>query len=273
MARSIRIVGESWRYLRKRPRLLVLPLVSALAAIGAMLIFLPVRGALHGVSERPRDLVAGAVMALPLTFVTVFCNVGFLTMVRADQRGERPTLATGLRCATALLPAIAVWTLLSWAVGTLLSSLEQLPGIGGLVGRVLGFLGGLVWGLATFFMIPVLVVEHEGGLAGVRRSAVAFRRRWGEAVTADIGIGTVFSLLMAPGAMIFLVGLGAGNIASMLVGLVWIAPLIAVSSALTDLFTLQLYCEDDRGPFGERSLRAAVRPKQRRRWFRPGRAA
>ncbi len=164
-----------------------------------------------------------------------------------------------------MLPVILAWTLLSWTVGTVLSLLEELPLVGGVAGRILGILGGLAWGLATFFVVPVLVVERTGALAGVRASSATFRRRWGEAVTADVGIGFAFGLAMLPGIWTVIGGIAAGSTVAVVIGLVW---MMTLSSALVELFTLQLYCEDQRGPWSNATLATAVTPRKRPWWRR-----
>ena len=67
--------------------------------------------------------------------------------------------------------------------------MQHLPGVE-LAARLVGFLGGLAWGLATFFVVPVLAVEGLGPIAAVSRSASVFRHRWGETLSGDLTVGS-----------------------------------------------------------------------------------
>jgi uncharacterized membrane protein len=114
----------------------------------------------------------------------------------------------------------------------------------------------------------------------VRRSAEVFRRRWGEAVTADISLGILFSLLIAPGAAVGIAGAEilehddvALGISLIVAGVFLAAPPLVVSSAMTELFTFELYrfsVDGERrvvgGPFTSGQLASAIAP--RRRWWR-----
>src|SRR5437764_475463 len=68
-------------------------------------------------------------------------------------RSHRDAEPTERREARGRLPAILGWTVLSTAVGQALSALETLPG-GDWLGRFIGSLGALAWGLATYFGHP-----------------------------------------------------------------------------------------------------------------------
>lgn len=51
----------------------------------------------------------------------------------------------------------------------------------------------LAWGLLTFFIVPVIVLEDTASLRTLlRESGDAFRETWGESVSASLGISFVF---------------------------------------------------------------------------------
>ena len=68
------------------------------------------------------------------------------------------------------------WAILSAVVGTAIRLLEQRLG---LVGRLIGFAGGLAWAVATFLVIPVLAFENVGPLEAVKRSSSILKARFG----------------------------------------------------------------------------------------------
>lgn len=52
------------------------------------------------------------------------------------------------------------------------------------------------WTLATFLIVPVLVVEDVGPVDGLKRSTTLLKRTWGEQIAGNAGIGLVTGLAM-----------------------------------------------------------------------------
>ncbi len=65
----------------------------------------------------------------------------------------------------------------------------------GLLGRLVVGLVGLAWNLATFLVVPVLVVEDVGPIEAIRQSAAYLKRTWGEQIVGNLGMGLVFGLI------------------------------------------------------------------------------
>jgi hypothetical protein len=271
------LLGLSWDLLSERPKLLVLPAVGALATtIAALVIFLPILWWTRALPAKVSVVIATTAAALPFTVISTTSNVAFLAMVDAHIRGDDPTVRDGLRVAWARRWQILAWSLVASVVGSVLNALEQLPGVN-LVGRLAGFLGGLVWGLATFFVVPVLAVEGLGPIAAVRRSAALFRSRWGETLAGDLTIGAAVAVAMIPGACALITGVLAFDHDSWIVGVILLsagiallAPLLALQAAITELFTYVLFRETVEGelprPFTPADVGAAFTPH--RSWWR-----
>jgi hypothetical protein len=66
----------------------------------------------------------------------------------------------------------------------------------GALGRIVSSLIGLAWNLATFLVIPVLVVEDVGPVEGIKRSGRMLKDTWGEQIAGNFSIGLVFGLLI-----------------------------------------------------------------------------
>jgi hypothetical protein len=282
-AKGWHLIGLAWRELLSGNRtLLVLPALSALAvAVTAAAIWVPIVY-LDATSDHPHlrlaILVATALTAIPSTFVTVFCNVGFLAMVQQHLRGEQPSVRGGVRFAKDRWRKIVAWSLLSSLVGSILRGLEQLPGGGELAGRLLSLAGGLAWSAGTYFVIPVLVMEDLGVKGSIARSASVFRNRWGEAITGSLSIGIVVGLTLPPLMLLVCIGCIALFLGEIAIGVVCVVlgastftAALAFASALTELFQLLLYREATEetatpGPFDSTTLASAFQP--RRRWWR-----
>ena len=81
------------------------------------------------------------------------------------------------------------WAMLSAVVGTAIRLLEQRLG---LVGRLIGFAGGLAWAVATFLVIPVLAFENVGPIEAVKRSSSILKARFGTVARGGLRFGLLF---------------------------------------------------------------------------------
>lgn len=281
IARSFRLLGQSWEFLRERPRLMIIPVISAVATtIGALVIFAPILVLTHEASFKVSFFIATAVTLFPFTFVATYLNVAFLGMVQDHMHGREPTVRSGLALARSRLRPIAAWSLLATGVGVVISALQHLPfGAGEWVARVVSWLGGLAWALATFFVVPVLALHGPGAHESVRRSARTFRDRWGETLIGDVGLSAAFAIITIPACMTGAAGAialdeGAHGLGIMLIGIsILIAcPLIALQTALTELFSLVLYREATDGvivgPYSEDDLRRSFEKRKPPFWRR-----
>jgi hypothetical protein len=196
-------------------------------------------------------------------------------MVDGHLRGEAPRVRDGLRAAWRRRWAILGWSALDSGVGSAVNALEELPGVSWF-GQLAGVVGGVGWGLATFFVVPVLVVEKVGPISGVRRSARVFRERWKATLVGDLTLGAVLSLAELPGVVLLLIGATAFRDSAFALGavllgagIVLLIPLLVIESAMTKLFQYALY-RDSVGeglpaPFTPADVGAAF--TRRRRWL------
>jgi hypothetical protein len=122
-------------------------------------------------------------------------------------------------------------------VGVLLNQLEQRLSI---VGKLLVKLVGIAWGVATYLVVPILVIEKESVSRTIRKSAGLLRKTWGEQLSVGIGLGVIILLYLLPGVALMIIGYqyspvlvaaGAAAIAAVLVG----------QEALVVMFQVALY--------------------------------
>ena len=74
------------------------------------------------------------------------------------------------------------------------------------LGRIVARVTGLVWTLASFFVVPLLAFEDMGPVEALYKSAQIFRKRWGEEVVGGFSFELVFLLLALPGLLLPLMG-------------------------------------------------------------------
>jgi hypothetical protein len=197
------VARSSWNVLRQDKALVVFPIMSALACTVVTALFLlplarsgyvPVRG--HLLDQGHGRLLTLYLAFVANNFVMIFFNAGLTTCAFMQFAGERPTVGQGLSAAWARLPQIAAWALFAGTVGWALRVLEERVH---LLGRIVVAIIGVGWNVATFFVVPVLLVEQLGPLDAFRRSAAVMRERWGEVMGGDVGLGAVSLVMQLPG--------------------------------------------------------------------------
>lgn len=203
---------ESLRVLRKDPELLVFPLFSSMFSglvMGSFALPLWFTGYAQWLAQQPERhkeplvwLIVFAFYAINY-FVILFFNSALVACAIIRLRGGDPTLADGFRAAVARLPQIVGWALVSATVGLVLKIVESRSKRGG---EIFAGIMGMVWSVATFFVVPVLVVEKVGPLDALKRSSAVIRNAWGEAFVADLGIGLMGFLLSIPGFIFCVLG-------------------------------------------------------------------
>ena len=272
------LTKKAWGVIRAHPRLAKLPLTGgALALVVFVLVGVP--GALvldgEGGGATAAGVVLLAVGGYLASFVVIYFNVALAAAADQALRGEEPDIPAARRVARSRIRTIAAWALVSAVVSAVLGLLNDR---GGIAGRIGAAIGGAIWALVTFLVIPVLALEGVGPIAAVSRSATLIRRRWGQSVTGNFVIGGVSGLITAVGVIAGGVGifvLATGSVGTAVVGgvLIVVGVLVAVAGAVfggatRGVFGVALYRyiadEDDVaaiGPFTARELAAAARPR------------
>jgi hypothetical protein len=171
-------------------------------------------------------------------FVIVFFNVGLVECAIIRFRGGDPTVADGLRASTARLPQILGWALVSATVGVILRVIESQSEK---VGQIVSGLLGMAWGAATYFVVPVLVIEKVGPVDAVKRSFAILRKTWGETLTANFSIGLFVFLAYLAAAVPLVVGVVIAGPVGLVAGAVLTIVLwIVISLAATALNAILL---------------------------------
>jgi len=276
IGRSWELAKGSFRVLRSDKELLIFPLLSFIAlVIVSISFFFPfmwvggITSAQDGQMNIASYVVAFAFYVVSYT-VTFFFQTALVgaAMIRLD--GGDPTLGDGLRIAFARLPKIIVYAVIAATVGMILRWISERAGI---VGQIIGGVLGFAWSVATFLVVPVLVVENVGPLEAIKRSTGYLKRTWGEQLIGNVGIGLIFGLLtmlviFAGGALLFL--LFQASVALGLIGVVALILLVGVlaliGSALSGIFTASVYRYATKGDggsmFNNQVLATAFRQKR-----------
>lgn len=195
------LVMQSFAILRADKVLMLYPVLSALACVGATGIvfagggiaaYPAIRVALQAdTTWRPSPLfVIAGVFAFHLLnyFVMAFFNTALVGAATIRLQGGSPTLHDGLALAWEREGIIVQWAVLATTVGTVLKLIERRAQ---LIGRLVAKFVGLAWTLASFFVAPILAFEELGPVDALKRSARIFRQTWGEEVVGGLSFGLI----------------------------------------------------------------------------------
>jgi hypothetical protein len=252
LANGWELMKASGRVLRLDKELLVFPFLSGLSCLlvlGSFALPLILSGAMAIDQNAARQVVHNPLAYVVLFafyfcnyFVIVFFNSALVACAIIRFNGGDPTLSDGFQAAASRLPQILGWSLVSATVGFLLKMVEsRSEKLGALVAGLLG----LAWSIATFFVVPVIVVEKVGPIDAIRRSGAILRRAWGEAFVANQGIGLfifLFSLLAClPAVLGLMTGAPAFMIAGIAITVVAMIVLGTISAALHSILLAAIY--------------------------------
>jgi Family of unknown function (DUF6159) len=114
----------------------------------------------------------------------------------------------------------------------------------------------------------VILYEPLGVIASIKRSGSIFRQRWGETFVGTAAIGLALFLLALP-VILLAVLLGAVSMPlGLAVGVILVAVMAAVGSALSGVYNAALYryatSGEAGGAFQPADLQGAFRPKRGR---------
>jgi hypothetical protein len=93
---------------------------------------------------------------------------------------------------------------------------------------------GVAWSLATYFVVPILVVEGKGPVEAIQESAATLKRTWGEELVGGISYGGISFLFSLPAIAVAAFGGGAIMNGALLNGL------LLIGLALSYVFLLSL---------------------------------
>ena len=146
-----------------------------------------------------------------VSLITVFWNAAIIASAYERlSSGTNPSFSYGIGQAMKCLPQILVWGIVAGTVGLFIQMLEGLshsedsPLPLRFVAGLASFILGIAWWIATFFVIPIIVLEKAGVLDGMGRSMELFERTWGEDVTSHIGTGLLMTLCIV---LLFLISI------------------------------------------------------------------
>jgi len=121
-------------------------------------------------------------------FIVVFFNMALIHCTRLYLNGEEVTIKKGLQFSVSRIGVIFSWAMVAATVGLILKAIQDNASI---LGKIITGIIGLVWSIATFFVVPIIAYENVGPIDAVKRSSQMMKEKWGESITAGFSFGLI----------------------------------------------------------------------------------
>ena len=192
---GLTLTKDSVLVLRNNPRLAIFPLVSGIAGLLFLVVFLGITFGLMAVDPEGGVLVGLFLVYLGLTFISTFFTAALVHQTRAVLVGEDPSLGAGVQAAWDERNLIMIWSLISATIGVIITAIENSDSR---VARVFATLFSAAWTLLTFFIIPTIVFEKTTTKGMFTTSASTFKQTWGETPISLIGVQLISMFVVVP---------------------------------------------------------------------------
>lgn len=267
----------SFKVIRENKQLLAFPIISSIALIIVSASFL---GGGYWLFGEELDSFNGDITfyqgALLFAFyfvnyfIIIFFNMALIHCARLYFQGEQPSVSDGLSFSQSKVASIASWAFVAATVGLILKAIENIhEGLGAFVSSLIG----AMWGILTFFVVPVIAYENAGPFEAIKRSGKIIKNKWGESLGANLGvnlIGIIAMLIIAlPVGLVFsaihpIVGIVLGILTAVLIGV--------IMSAAQTIFLAAIYHHVTEEPvtiqpFRSEFLDGAFVQRKKSKWF------
>lgn len=240
------IALNSFAVLKENRQLILFPILSGISMVLVIGSFVTILfaasgwdiGEIRGQSNVVNYLIVFAYYLVNY-FVIVFFNTALVHCTHLYFRGEKPTIREGLKFSLSRIGAILAWAAFAATVGTILRLIQDQLGW---LGKIITGLIGIVWSVATFFVVPVIAYENLGPIDAFKRSASLMKQKWGESLGATFSFGIVqvlgIFLWIIPS---FLLGWMIHPVAGFILFALGVFTILVVMSAAKVIFVSAVY--------------------------------
>jgi hypothetical protein len=246
MSNGWQLTLDSFAVLKENRQLILFPILSGISmmlVISSFLVILLSSSGWDWTALRNQDNTTNYLFVfgyyLVNYFIIVFFNTALVHCTHLYFNGEKPTVGQGLRFAISRVGSILAWAVFAATVGTILRAIQDKVGA---LGKFITGLIGIVWSIATFFVVPVLAYEHLGPLDAFKRSASLMKQKWGESLTASFSFGILQLLgMLALVIPSFVLGALIHPLAGVALFMLGFFALIVLFSAVKMIFVSAVY--------------------------------
>ncbi|MFI5192523.1 MAG: DUF6159 family protein [Chitinophagales bacterium] len=237
---------NSLRVLKANKQLIIFPILSGISMvliIGSFLLAVLSSAGwdIGSINEENTGMnyAIGFLFYLVNYFIVAFFNTALIQCTGDYFNGEVPSIRKGLRFSLSRIGGIFAWSLFAATIGFALRILQENLGW---LGKIITGIIGVVWSIATFFVVPIIAYENLGPLQAFKRSAGLMREKWGESLGSTFSFGLLrllaFFIICVP---LFFLGLIIHPLLGIALGVLGIFLVMAVSGAAQTIFISAVY--------------------------------
>jgi len=241
------IATTSFKVLKANEQLIIFPVLSGISLmliLGSFFTVLLANAGWHLSNlDYGRDKIGqyGLLLVFYVVnyFIVVFFNMALMHCAKLYFDGEEVTVRAGIDFSISRIGVIFSWAVFAGTIGLILKVIQENVGS---LGKIITGIVGVVWSIATFFVVPVIAYEKLGPIGAVKRSIELMKEKWGESLGATFSFGLIhFAAIIILAIPAFAIGALVNPIAGIAVGLMGIFLLSAIFSALRSIFVSAVY--------------------------------
>ncbi|HEY0432681.1 MAG TPA: DUF6159 family protein [Chitinophagaceae bacterium] len=245
-ANGWKLTKSSFRVLNANKQLIIFPILSGISVVLVIGSFVTAILASVGWNTESLDGFGSTANYFVLFvfyvinyFIVVFFNMALIHCTALYFKGEPVSVGAGLRFSVSRIGVIFSWAVFAATIGTLLRIIQENLGI---VGRIITGLLGVVWSVATFFVIPIIAYENAGPVDAFRRSVELMKQKWGESLTAGFSLALIrfFAIIVICG-LLFVLGSTIHPLVGVAFAVAGVMLVMAILSAVETIFVSAVY--------------------------------
>jgi hypothetical protein len=242
-----KLTMSSFKILRAHKQLIIFPVLSGISLVLIIGTFVIASMANNGWELKAIRELKGSVeyysviflFYLVNYFVVVFFNMALIHCTRLYFKGEEVSVRAGLQFSMSRIGAIFSWAVFAATVGLILRSIQENSGI---IGKIIMGIIGIVWSVATFFVVPVIAYENLGPVGAFKRSAQIMKQKWGESIVAGFSFGLIqFLAFLVVGIPLFLLGSSVNPFLGISLAIAGSFIMMSIISAAQTIFISAVY--------------------------------
>ena len=245
-SRSWKITKLTFGVIKKDKEILLFPIIASILSVAfVLLMILPfiltyIAGEVTGsVTVGALEWVLLFILYLGLAFIAAFFAVAVVNTAKKRFEGDDATFWESIGVAFSKIHYIFLWSLVSATVGLVLKIIDRIAekskGAGKIILQILRSLLGLVWSLATIFVIQGIVYHNLSPFAAIKRSIEVLKKTWGESIIRYLGLGLIQFLFILLGLIIGIPLIILFSVIGSIIGILIIILLIIIYITLVSL--------------------------------------
>lgn len=281
-SRSWDITKATLEVMKKDKEIFIFPVLTIVISL-AFLVFLAAFAFIAGILS----VIAGIQIAilgyfllfifyLFSTFINTFFSACVVYTASIRFNGKNATFRDSISFSSKRIGKIFLWSIVSAIVGLILKIIEGITkrtkGASKIVLGILRSIFGLVWSIATIFVVQGIVYKDLGPFASIKDSVITLKKTWGESLIKYIGFGAIEGIFLFAGLIIVIpiifLTLNTNPLFAIISILVYVAYLIVIAvffSVAEGVYNTALYIYANTGKvvdgYDKEQLRQAFKPE------------